>query len=166
MEMSKPAIRLPQNVFEGTQKRSQCSMCASLFCFSSMTKKSCSGIWESRFRACYAFFILSGVTVPGLHCETAFSSALCCFQEQVPELGLESRRRRKVRREEAGVAIPPSPPLQTSAQRGIQAPVHPTSLQIPEALKLWTKSLQASSIFSGESKRDVQKGWIIPQGLF
>lgn len=67
---------------------------------------------------------------------------------------------------QAGVAIPPAPPLQTSAQQRIQAPVHPTSLQIPEALKLWTKSLWASSIFNRESKRDAQKGWIIPQGLF
>lgn len=38
---------------------------------------------------------------------------------------------------QAGEAVPsPSPLLQTSAQQGIQAPVHPTSLQIPEALKL------------------------------
>lgn len=50
--------------------------------------------------------------------------------------GAEGAEGEEGRAMQAGVAVPPAPPLRTSAQQGIQAPVHPTSLQIPEALKL------------------------------
>lgn len=46
---------------------------------------------------------------------------------------------------------------------GNSSPSYPTSLQIPKALKLWTKSLQASSVVNGKNERDGQKDQNIPQ---
>lgn len=72
-----PKMALKEPKREGNAARVPLSSASS-----SWLRKGVPGIWESRFRAYYAFFIVSGVTMPGLHCEGTFSSALCCFQSR------------------------------------------------------------------------------------
>lgn len=87
-------------------------MCAPLICFTSKIahglqrlRNGLPGVWKSRFQVCYALFTLSGVRVPGLYFETAFNSALCSFQEQVPALGQEVGREGQPRQVEPSLHL-------------------------------------------------------------
>lgn len=68
--------------------------------------------------------------------QDSFSSVPFFFPERVPQVGLEGKGGEEDRAVEAGVAISPFMLLQTFTQQGIQGLGHPTSLQVPKAVKL------------------------------
>lgn len=129
----------------------------------STSKNGFLGISERWFRY-WSCFILTGVTALRLQHKTAPVVLLSSSQSGSLKWGWRGKEGKRA--ELWRQAISPSLPLQTFTQQGIQGPAHPASLQVPKAVKLWTKSHPSSSAVNGENERDAQKAWTIPQGLF